>query len=54
MKHIKFLSHRNHAIWYGDGVYMVAKGDGTDEYFTDWKDAMKWIDQIEDTREGSK
>ena len=45
-----FMSHNGKRIWYtrtpeGDTLYMVAKGDGTDEYFTDWRDAMKWIDE---------
>ena len=45
-----FMSHCGKRIWYtkneetGDVLYMVAKGDGTDEHFTDWKDAMEWID----------
>ena len=44
-----FMSHRGKRIWYtrtGDGepLYMVARGDGLDEYFTDWKDAIDWID----------
>ena len=48
-----FMSHRGKRIWYtrtGDGepLYMVARGDGMDEYFTDWKDAMDWIDKRKD------
>ena len=44
-----FMSHRRRRIWYsrsedGDVLYMVARGDGTDQYFTDWEDAMNWID----------
>ena len=50
-----FMSHRGKRIWYsrlesGDIIYMVANGDGTDKYFTDWKDAMEWINQIKDGR----
>lgn len=42
-----FMSVAGRAIWYsktgeGDIIYMVAKGDGTDKYFTDWHDAMEW------------
>ena len=45
-----FMSHMGKRIWYtkmdnGDVWYMVAKGDGTDELFADWRDAMKWIEQ---------
>ena len=45
-----FMSHKGKRIWYrktddGDIIYMVAKGDGTDEYFLDWKDAMNWINE---------
>lgn len=44
-----FLSWNGHAIWYrvidGDITYMVARGDGTDEYFTDWEEAIKYIDK---------
>ena len=48
-KHKVFMSYKHRAIWYGvdddgDIYYMVAKGDGTDEYFVDWKDAMNWIE----------
>jgi hypothetical protein len=43
-----FMSYNGRRIWVRivnlEPVYMVAKGDGTDEYFTDWKDAMEWID----------
>ena len=43
---ISFMSYKGKAIWYSpvSDCYMVARGDGTDEYFSDWKDAMKWID----------
>lgn len=49
-KHKIFMSWHGKRIWYtksedGDVVYMVAKGDGTDEYFSDWKDAAAWIDK---------
>ena len=44
-----FMSYKGKRIWYtksddGEILYMVAKGDGTDEYFTDWRDAMDWIE----------
>lgn len=51
-----FMSHRGKRIFYsknidtGDVVYMVAKGDGTDEIFSDWKDAMNWIDDRKEIR----
>ena len=42
-----FMSVAGRAIWYtrtndGDVVYMVAKGDGTDKYFSDWRDAAQY------------
>ena len=44
----KFMSYNGSAIYYGvvDGniVYAVAKGDGTDKYFSSWEDAMDFID----------
>ena len=49
MKDKVFMSYHHRRIWVRTGcsdiVYMVAKGDGTDEYFLDWRDAMKWIDE---------
>ena len=53
MKDKVFMSYQHRRIWYrvledGTIVYMVAKRDGTDEYFTDWKDAMKWIERKEE------
>lgn len=46
-----FMSYKRKAIYYNrldDGTvcYMVAKGDRTDEYFADWKDAMDYIDRM--------
>ncbi len=50
MKDKIFMSYKRKRIWYrvqdGKAVYMVAKGDGTDEIFLDWQDAVEWIDQI--------
>lgn len=48
-EHKVFMSYKGKKIWYtetdeGDIAYSVARGDGTDEYFTDWQMAMKWID----------
>ena len=45
-----FMSHMGKRIWYtvsddGSVMYMVAKGDGTDKYFSDWRDAFEWIEQ---------
>lgn len=50
-----FMSHNGSRIWYGrtgdgDIFYMVAKGDGTDQYFVDWRDAMDWIDERKERR----
>lgn len=48
MKDKVFMSWHGHTIWYravdGDISYMVARGDGTDEHFVDWKDAIEYID----------
>ena len=51
----KFMTHKGHAIYYKPYMdcdeevpaYAVAKGDGTDEYFRSWEDAMDWIEEIE-------
>lgn len=53
-----FMSYRHKRIWVSkvencEFFYMVAKGDGTDEYFKDWKDAMDWIDEKQDKRKGA-
>lgn len=45
MKDKRFMSYKGHVIWYNEYGYMVAKGDGTDEYFSDWKDAMEYIER---------
>ena len=44
------MSYAGRRIWYivlddGQIVYSVAKGDGTDEYFTDYRDAFEWIEK---------
>jgi hypothetical protein len=48
MKDKVFMSWQGHRIWYrlvdGKAVFMVAKGDGTDEYFAKWEDAAKYIE----------
>ena len=56
MKDIRFMSHREHVIWYNRYAdsYMVAQGDGTDKFFSDWHDAMEWIDRIEDQKAAKK
>ena len=41
----RIMSHYGHAIWYGDGVFMVAKGDGTDKYFSTLEDAMRYCEE---------
>ena len=51
-----FMSYRKKAIRWDrldDGTifYMVAKGDRTDEFFSDWNDAMEYIDKIKDKKE---
>ena len=45
-----FMSHMGKRIWYtrsddGEVMYLVARGDGTDEVFSDWKDAFEWIER---------
>ena len=44
-----FMSYRGKRIWYriidGEIIYMVAKGDGTDEYFNDLDDVYEWIEE---------
>lgn len=49
MKDKVFMSWKGHRIWYrlidGEAVFMVAKGDGTDEHFTNWQDAVKYIER---------
>ena len=44
-----FMSHKGRRIRYRmvdlELVYMVAKGDGTDEYFSCWEDALEWIEE---------
>ena len=54
MKDIKFMSYRGHAIWKNEMSYMVAKGDRTDRYFTNFEDAMDWIDEIENAKNTRK
>lgn len=42
-----FMSYEGRRIWWrcidGEITYLVARGDGTDAIFTDWRDAMQWI-----------
>ena len=50
MKDRVFMSYKHHRIWYNfdnDGTiyYMVARGNGTDEYFMSFEKAMEWIDK---------
>ena len=40
------MSYLGRVIWYCNGAFMVAKGDGTDEYFGSIEDAMKWIENM--------
>lgn len=47
MKDKRIMSYFHHVIWYGDGVYMFAKGDGTDYYFDTLEEAMKKIEELE-------
>lgn len=44
MKDVRIMSHYGRVIWYNDGAFMVAKGDGTDKYFGSLEAAMKWIE----------
>lgn len=50
----RFLSHRGHVIYYNEFGFMVAKGDGTDEYFATWEKALLFIDEIEDAKQDQK
>ena len=54
MKDRYFMSYRKHAIWYNDGIYMVAKGDRTDQIFSSYLEAMEWIDQIENAKKSTQ
>lgn len=45
MKGKRVMSYMGSVIWYYDGSFMVAKGDGTDKYFGTIEDAMKWIEE---------
>lgn len=54
-KRKRFMSYKKKVIFYEKlddctMCYMVAKGDGTDEYFIDWRDAIAYIDKIENRR----
>ena len=42
------MSWEHHIIWTDGEVFMVAKGDRTDEYFETIEEAMDWIDKLEE------
>ena len=44
----RVMSYFGHVIWKDElGYYSVANGDGTDTYFDDIYEAMKYIEKIE-------
>lgn len=45
MKDKRIMSYFHRVIWKNECVYMVAKGDGTDEYFETIDEAMEWIEK---------
>ena len=46
MRGKRVMSHLGHVVWYCDGAFMVARGDGMDEYFSDLESAMAWIESL--------
>ena len=45
MKNKRIMSYLHRVIWRNEYVYMVAKGDGTDEHFETIYEAMEWIEK---------
>ena len=45
MKDKRVMSYLGRVIWMNGGVFKVAKGDGTDEYFESIEEAMDWIEK---------
>lgn len=43
----RIMNYLGHVIWMYEQTFMVARGDGTDEYFTTIEEAMEWIERIE-------
>ena len=54
MRHKRVMSYFGHVIWMDDSCFMVAKGDGTDEYFETIYDAMDYIEKIEEGKKNAK
>ncbi len=46
----RIMSYEHHVIWYGDGFFSFAKGDGTDYYCETLEEAMEKIDKIEENK----
>lgn len=47
----RFMGYRGRVIYYcildnGEIAYSVAKGDGTDKYFSSYEEAMEYIDIV--------
>lgn len=54
MRDKRIMSYIGRVIWYSDGVYMVAKGDGTDIYFDSLHSAMDWIKNNRKEKDNAK
>lgn len=44
------MSYLGKVIWFNDYGFMVAKGNGTDEYFETIEDAMIYIEKIKEKK----
>lgn len=54
MRDKRVMSYLRHIIWMNETAFMVAKGDGTDEYFENLQDAMNYIEKIEEGKKHAK
>ena len=45
MKDKRVMSYMGRVIWMNENCFMVAKGDGTDEYFETIEQAMDYIER---------
>lgn len=46
MKSRRIMNYLGRVIWMNELGFMVAKGDGTDEYFKTIEEAMKYIEEV--------
>lgn len=46
----RIMSYLGRVIWSNGIVFMVAKGDGTDEFFETIEEAMEWIEKEKEKR----